>query len=158
MNSFYYPTAEEVSQNNLEPIYLSYFIPWDGYHNYQIAQKYGFKNLSNEWDREGYIENYDQIDSYGYLINPWLKYPKFGFARTTDVVGYWRRSGKITKKEAKKLIKENDHKLDQKIIDDFINFTGYSHKEFWSIVDKYWNEDIFYKDNNIWHKKDKYKL
>ena len=158
MNSFIYPNEEEIEKVNLEPIYLSYFIPWDGFHNYKIAKKYGFKDLSNEWDRDGYIEDYDQIDSIGYLLNPWLKYPKYGFARATDVVGYWRRSGMITKKEGKKLIKENDHKLDQKIIDDFIDFTGYSYKEFWNIVDKFWNERIFKKENGIWSKREKYTL
>ena len=154
MNQFMYPSKEEISEANLDPIYLSYFIPWDGNYNYKIAKKYGFRDLSNEWDRDGYIENYDQIDSIGYLINVWMKYPKFGFARATDVVGYWRRSGIIAKEEGKKLIKNNDHKLDQRILDDFLQFTGYSDEEFWEIVDKFWNENIFEKKDGLWTLKD----
>jgi hypothetical protein len=34
-----------------------------------------------------YPEDYDQVNSIAYLEHPWLKYPKFGFARATDIVG-----------------------------------------------------------------------
>lgn len=150
LNMLKYPSRKEIEKANLEPIYLSYFIPWDGYHNYQIAKKYGFRDLTHEWKRKGYIEDYDQIDSIAYLINVWMKYPKFGFGRATDMVGYWIRGGRITKEQGIKLIKENDHKLDQKILQDFLDFTGYSHKEFWDIVEKFWNKDIFKKVNGKW--------
>jgi N-acetyl sugar amidotransferase len=146
INMLIHPSVEEIEDAKLEPIYLSYFIPWDGFRNYSIAKKYGFQDLTHEWNREGYIENYDQIDSIAYLMNPWLKYPKFGFARATDVSGYWLRSGRISKEEGIKLIKEHDHKLDGKVLEDFLNFTGYSHNEFWDIVEKFWNKDIFEKN------------
>lgn len=154
LNMLKYPSKEDCEGVNLEPIYLSYFIPWDGYRNYQIAKRYGFRDLTHEWKRQGYIEDYDQIDSIAYLINVWMKYPKFGFARTTDVVGYWIRSGRITREEGIKLIKENDHKLDQKVLQDFLDFAGYSHKEFWDIVEGFWNRDIFEKINGEWKLKD----
>lgn len=154
INMIIYPSQEEIKNAKLDPIYLSYFFPWDGYKNYTIAKKYGFKDLTHEWIREGYIENYDQIDSVAYLINPWLKYPKYGFARATDVVGYWIRSGRISKEEGLKFIKENDHKLDRKILEDFLQFTGYSHKEFWSIVEKFYNKDIFDKVDGQWRLKE----
>ena len=154
INMLMYPSQEEIENAKLEPIYLSYFIPWDGYKNYTIAKKYGFKDLTHEWIREGYIENYDQVDSIAYLINPWLKYPKYGFARATDVVGYWIRSGRISKEEGIRLIRENDHKLDQIVLDDFLQFTGYTYKEFWDIVDKFYNKDIFEKVDGQWRLKD----
>jgi len=154
LNMFTYPPAEKIEKANLEPIYLSYFIPWDGYKNYQLAKKYGFRDLTHEWSREGYIEDYDQIDSIAYLTNVWMKYPKFGFARVTDVVGYWIRSGRITREEGIELIKEHDHKLDQNVLDDFLMFTGYSDHEFWNIVEKFWNKEIFEKVNGQWQLKE----
>jgi len=154
MNQFMYPSDKEISEAKLEPIFLSYFVNWDGYHNYKVASKYGFKGLEHEWKREGYIEDYDQIDSIAYLINVWMKYPKFGFGRATDVVGYWIRSGKIGVEEGKKIINENDHKLDRKILDDFLNFTGYSYREFWNIVDKFYSKELFVKDKDgLWELK-----
>lgn len=153
LNSLVYPTKEEVDKAKLDPMYLSYFIPWDGYHNYQIAKKYGFRDITHEWKREGYIEDYDQVDTIGYLVNAWLKYPKFGFHRATDVACYWIRSGKITRDEGMKFVKEHDHKLDQKMLDDWLAFTGYTNKEFWDIVEKFWNRDIFEKVNGVWQLK-----
>lgn len=144
------PTDEEIESAGLEPIYLSYFIPWDGYRNFQIAKRYGFRDLSHEWKREGFIEDYDQVDSIAYLVHPWLKYPKFGFARATDVVGYWIRSGRINKNEGAQLIRDHDHKLDQRALDDFLQFTGFTDREFWNIVDKFYNRDIFEKVDGVW--------
>jgi N-acetyl sugar amidotransferase len=150
INPLIYPTKEEIDKSKMEPAYLSYFTPWDGYKNYQIAKKYGFKDISHEWKREGYIEDYDQIDTIGYLMNPWLKYPKYGFARATDVSCYWIRSGKITREEGIKYVKEYDHKLDQIVLEDWLNYTGHTSKEFWDIVEKFWNRDIFEKVDDQW--------
>jgi N-acetyl sugar amidotransferase len=150
LNSLMYPTPEEINKANLEPAYLSYFVPWDGYHNYQIAKQYGFRDITHEWIREGYIENYDQVDTIGYLVNAWLKYPKFGFHRATDVACYWIRNGYITREEGIQYVKEHDHKLDQKMLQDWLDFTGYTHKEFWDIVDKHYNKDIFKKERGLW--------
>ena len=105
INMLMYPSVKEIQKASLEPIYLSYFMPWDGRKNYRIAKKYGFRDLKHEWKREGYIEDYDQIDSIGYLSNVWMKYPKFGFARATDVVGYWIRSGKISREQGASLMR-----------------------------------------------------
>lgn len=145
MNMMRYPEIEELESAGLEPIYLSYFQPWDGYRNYQIAKNYGFRTLENEWNREGFIESYDQIDSKAYLMNVWMKYPKMGYMRTTDVVGYRRRSEEfdISVEEGVELIRQHDHKLDEEILDDFLDFTGYSDREFWEIVEKHRNEEIF---------------
>ncbi|MFC1822865.1 N-acetyl sugar amidotransferase [Thermodesulfobacteriota bacterium] len=151
LNMLKYPSEKEIDDANLEPIYLSYFIPWDGYRNYEVSKKYGFKDLTHEWHREGYIENYDQVDSIGYLMNVWMKYPKFGFSRATDVVGYWIRNGIISKDEGLDQIRKHDHKLDERVLEDFLSFTGYTYREFWGIVDKFWNKDIFYKTRDgLW--------
>jgi N-acetyl sugar amidotransferase len=145
LNQMRYPDVSEIESAGLEPIYLSYFRPWDGYRNHQIAKNYGFRTIADEWSRDGFIESYDQIDSKAYLMNVWMKYPKMGYMRTTDVVGYRRRSDEfdITIEEGIELIREHDHKLDEQILDDFLDFTGYSDREFWEIVEHHRNEEIF---------------
>ena len=32
----------------------------------------------------------------------------------------------------------------------FINFLGYTPKQFWVIVDRFWNREIFDKVNGLW--------
>jgi len=156
LNSCVYPTEEEIKNAKLEPVYLSYFVPWDGYSNCKLAKKHGFKSLDDtgEWKREGFIEDYDKIDAIGYLVHPWMKYPKYGHTRATDVCSYWIRSGKITREEAIKLVKENDYKLDARALKDFIDFLGISESEFWKTVEKFWNREIFHKVDGKWQLKD----
>ena len=152
LNSCVYPSEEEIMKAKLEPVYLSYFVNWNGYNNFKIARKYGFKSLNDtgEWNREGYIEDYDQIDAIGYLVHPWLKYPKYGHARATDVSCYWVRNGRITRDEAVKLVAEHDNKLDRRALEDFLSFTGYTEDEFWEIVEKFYNPEIFKKVEGKW--------
>ncbi|MCK4821002.1 N-acetyl sugar amidotransferase, partial [bacterium] len=85
-------TSAEVSSIQLdknkplpEVIYMSYFYPWSSLKNLEIARRYGFRDLAHEWKREGCIEDFEQIDSQAYLVHLWLKYPKFGFQRTSDI-------------------------------------------------------------------------
>lgn len=154
--SVVYPTEKEMVKAKLDPIYLGYFLQWDGFKNMELAKKYGWKSLGDtgEWQREGYIEDYDQIDAVGYLVHPWLKYPKYGHARATDVACYWIRTGHITRDEGIKLVKEHDHKLDKKALKDFLDFVGHSEEEFWQAADKFYNREIFEKVDGRWRMKD----
>lgn len=148
------PTIEEMEKNKLEPIYLSYFIKWDSLNNYEVAKRHGFKHMEHEWIREGTIENFNQIDSPSYLINQWFKYPKFGHSSTTEMASRYIRADKMTREEAIKLVNEKDHKLDQKILEDYCDFTGITIKEFWLLADKWYNQNLFEQDEfGIWHKK-----
>lgn len=143
LNAITPPKEKELLEANIYPIFMGYFFPWSSTNHLSIAKRYGFSDLSHEWKREGYIEDFEQIDSVAYLVHLWLKYPKFGFQRTSDIVSRRVREGLLSLPEAKKLIKENDHKIDQRALDDFNQFLGYTPKQFWDIVDKFWNPDLF---------------
>jgi N-acetyl sugar amidotransferase len=133
--------------DKLDPFYLSYFIDWNSYRNYIFSKSRGFRDLEHEWDRTHHIENFDQIDSRAYLVHSWLKYPKFGHAAATDYGARSIRYGMLTREEAVKLVKERDGNLDPLCVRDFCEFTGYSESEFWGIIDKFYNREIFYKDS-----------
>lgn len=132
--------------DRLDPMYVSYFVPWNSYSNYQFAKKRGFKDLTHEWDRTHHIENFDQIDSRAYLVHSWLKYPKFGHASATDYASRFVRYGLLTRDEAKCLVKKHDHALDPKAVADFIEFACYTEAEFWTIIDRHYNRELFVKD------------
>ena len=52
------------------------------------------------------------------------------------------------------LVEEIDGKLDQGIVDKFCEFTGLTHHEFWIIMDKWYNKDLFEQDQDgVWHPK-----
>ena len=133
-------TADEV--NTIKPhiadfplvIYMSYFIPWSSVDNYEIAKEYGFRDLTGEWDRLGTIENFEQIDSYAYMIHLWLKYPKFGFQRVSDIASRRVREGRLSLEEAERLIEEKDKEIDPQALFDFCQTLGYTIDQFWDTV------------------------
>lgn len=148
LNFFDPPTQSELDK--LDPIYLSYFVEWNSFTNFEIASKFGFHDLRNEWKRTHHIEDFDQVDSRAYLIHPWLKYPKFGHATATDYAARFVRYGILSREQAVELVKNHDHDLDKMAITDFCNFLGYSEREFWSIIDKFYNTELFIKKNGLW--------
>lgn len=137
---------EEAERFELEPVYLSYFVRWNSYSNYVFAKSVGFQDLKNEWDREHTFECFDQIDSMAYIVHPWLKYPKFGHASATDYASKFIRYGLISRDEGVELVRKYDHNLDQKALDDFVSFLGMTRKEFWTIVDKFYDTNLFEKN------------
>ncbi|WP_036608817.1 N-acetyl sugar amidotransferase [Oribacterium sp. P6A1] len=139
----YLEAPSRVLLEKLDPIYMSYFLEWNSVRNYEFAKRRGFKDLTHEWDRTNHIENFNQIDSYGYLLNAWMKFPKYGHAYATDYGARWVRYGLLTREEAVKLAEERDHAVDPKIIEDFCNFTGMTIEEFYNALDKLYNKDLF---------------
>lgn len=133
--------------NALDPIYISYFVPWNSVANYECAKKHGFHDLTHEWDRTHYVENFDQIDSRAYLVHSWLKYPKFGQASATDYAARFIRYGLIDRPKAIELVREHDHALDPLSVRDFCKFCGYTEREFWEIIDTLYNKDLFTKNS-----------
>jgi len=52
------------------------------------------------------------------------------------------------------MIEEKDGKLDQEIIEKFCEFTKISISEFWRIMDKWYNKELFEQDKDgVWHPK-----
>ena len=147
-------SVDECKSGNLEPIYLSYFVPWNTVHNYEVAKRYGFRDLTHEHTREGTIENYNSIDNLGYLVNQFLKYPKFAQASATEMASRWIRYGLKTREEMIPIVEEKDGKLDQGIVEKFCEFTRISTREFFEVLEKWYNTELFEQDSDgIWHPK-----
>ncbi len=143
---FYDPNSSNLDIDSLEPIYLSYFIKWNSYSNYIFAKSRGFSDLKSEWDRTHTVEDFDQVDSVAYIVHAWMKYPKFGHAMATDYAARFVRYGLMSRDKAIKLVKERDHALDPRCVEDFCNFIGISKSKFWQIIEKHYNKDIFAKN------------
>lgn len=138
------PAKEDLDK--LDPFYLSYFMPWNSYRNYRFSLSRGFHDLTHEWNRSHHAENFDQIDSRAYLVHSWLKYPKFGHAAATDYTARYIRYGLMSREEAIPIINKRDGALDALCVRDFCEFCGYTETEFWAIIDKMYNRELFCKD------------
>jgi len=154
INPHIVPDYEECIAHDLEPIYLSYFIPWNSHHNFEVAKRWGFRHLGHEYKREGAIEDYNSIDSITYLISEFLKYTKFGHSSTTQMASRWIRYGMATREEMIPIVKKYDKNLDQGIVDGFCELIGIKIQKFYEILDKWYNRELFNQDEDkIWHEK-----
>jgi N-acetyl sugar amidotransferase len=127
--------------DNPKLLFMSYFIQWSSVDNLKVAKENGFHDLSGEWDRQGVIENYEQIDSTAYMFHLWMKYPKFGFQRAADVASRRVRDGTITLKEAQRIMKEVDPVLDGTALNDFCKTMDYTPQEVMDIAKKHENKE-----------------
>ena len=88
---------------------------------------------------------YNIIDEEFTNINMMIKYFKFGFGRTTDLVNEAIRNNEITREEGIKLVKRYDGVCDNSIIKKYCKYIGISNTEFWAHTNKWVNEKIFIK-------------
>ena len=79
-------------------------------------------------------------------MHSWLKYPKFGHAAATDYTARYIRYGMMTREEAIPIIKARDGKLDPLCVREFCDCCGAAESEFWAILDKFYNRDLFEKN------------
>lgn len=162
-SAFEYGESEELEIfhktpiEGVEAIYLGAIYPYSIEDSLNCAREIGFRDLDyyNEWQRQGCIEQYTQIDSIAYIIHLWCKFVKFGFQRVSDIACRFVREGKLTKAQAELLIKEQDYICDPTAKRDFCRVIGLTEDEFDVTVDKFANKDLVEKDiNGKWRRKD----
>jgi N-acetyl sugar amidotransferase len=150
-NLILYDFPDEIEQSTIKAVFCSFFFHWDSEKHLEIAKQYGFRTLDHPG--EGTFRNYVGIDEKINRIHQYLKVLKFGYGRATDHACEDIRNGRLTREEAKKLVKEHDLKnLSDYFIDDFVRYVGYEKQEFLSLLERYRNKDIWKKDeNNQWY-------
>jgi N-acetyl sugar amidotransferase len=152
--TFFYSDAgvEGLKERGMKSIYLSYYTNWDGYKNYVVSQKFGFKQ------RElgcltGNILDYDNIDEKLCEIHIWFKFLKRAFWRPTDQACYWIWNNHIKREEAVKLVKDKQYEFPAEYYYDFLEFHGITEEQFWHNVDKWRNRDIWNLVDGKWRLK-----
>lgn len=145
---------EYSAMGDVRCIFAGHYVPWSSYDNYQLAKQYGFRELDSEWVRTYTFENWCQFDmGFGWSINEFFKAIKLGYGRSSDIASRLIREDRMTRDEAIKLVEEHDFNLDPKALDDFLQFTGFTKREFFGIADRFYNRDLWEKKNGVWIRK-----
>jgi N-acetyl sugar amidotransferase len=101
-----YDLPDKLDDGQLETAFMSYYFPWDSEEHLRIAQGYGFRTL--EQPGEGTYRTYVGIDEKINRIHQYLKVLKFGYGRATDHACEDIRNGRLTRDEAKVLVRQHD--------------------------------------------------
>lgn len=138
---------EFIKKTFVKQIFLGQYLRWDPYKINKVSKKVGFKSL--KMAKTGYY-NYADIDDNFISIHHWLKWYKFGFTRIFDNLSIEIRNGRLSRKKALKIIK-NNQKPPSNDISKFCNYVGISKEEFFKIVEKFRNKKIWKKNKKgIW--------
>jgi hypothetical protein len=98
---------------------------------------------------EGTYRNYVGIDEKINRIHQYLKVLKFGYGRATDHACEDIRNGRLSREEAKLLVREHDLKeLSRYYVDDFIEFIDMSREDFDAALERFRNADIWARDSH----------
>ncbi|KKU26261.1 MAG: N-acetyl sugar amidotransferase [Microgenomates group bacterium GW2011_GWA2_46_16] len=147
---YVYPTEEELNQVGITGLFLGNYLPWDGYANALMAQAHGFTTYSKHV--EGSIVNYENLDNYQTGIHDYFKFLKFGFSRATDIACLHVRRGRLSRKDAVKIVRLADGKFPWeylgKPLEKILEPLDISVEEFISLCDRFTNKDIFLTDSS----------
>jgi N-acetyl sugar amidotransferase len=149
---YVFPTDEEMAHWGGRGIFMGYFLDWAGWENAVFALRYGLECIDEQPRDIGIPYQHNSLDSnYGGIVNSMLKHVKLGFGHTTEFASYDLRSGRITRPEAVRLVKELDGCCHPRFVRDYCDWIGISEKEFWTVAERFRGKMWHRAVNNLWH-------
>ncbi len=153
---FFYkiPTVEEMEAKGIKAIFLQYYTKeWSQVTNADFAVARGLTGRSDDLHDLGRYRRYTALDSDLQIPNQMIKYLKFGFGYATDEICYDIREGRFDRESGKWYVNEYDGLCGDKYIDKACKYLGITREEFWEVVDRYVNRDLFEKVDGKWKPK-----
>jgi len=144
LSLYTYASDEEINRVGVTGLFLGYYFKWDLREVLKKSKEHGFS--VQERPVETTYENFENLDCYSNHLHDYLKYVKYGFGRATDNACLDIRLGYITREEGVRLVNKYDGTPPRKAIKEYLNYTGFTQKEFDKIVDSYTNKRIFERD------------
>lgn len=147
---YQFPDKKRLIEKGIKAIYLQYYVKeWSQVYNADFSIARGlFGRTTEDLHDIGRYRRYSALDSDMQIVNQMIKYYKFGFGFATDEACYDIREGRISREEAIWLVNEYDGKCGEKYIKEFCEYIDITLEEFWKVVDKYVNKELFKKDEN----------
>ena len=141
---YLYPDQISFEKNKINIFYLG--PAWDDWSNDSNAKYAALNGLSlrpGEESDTGDISNASMLDEEFTNINMMLKYYKYGFGRTTDLVNQKIRHNNMSRDDAIALAERYDGVCSDRIIQNFTSYVGIEVAEFWDIANEYINTHLF---------------
>ncbi len=153
---FFYkiPTVEEMEAKGIKAIFLQYYTKeWSQVTNADFAVARGLTGRSDDLHDLGRYRRYTALDCDLQIPNQMIKYLKFGFGYATDEICYDIREGRFDRESGKWYVNEYDGLCGEKYIDKACKYLDITREEFWEVVDRYVNRDLFEKVDGKWKPK-----
>ena len=141
---YIYPSDEEMDKAEIRIVFLDFFMK-----EFSLIKNGNFSLLRGLYSKKpNPLKNPDltgtsMVDEDFININMMLRYLKFGFGRTSDLMNEEIRYGRISRENAIKLVEKYDGNFDLDILERFCSYIKISISEFWETTDKYANKELF---------------
>jgi N-acetyl sugar amidotransferase len=141
---YQYPSHEAFEQNNIQIIYLGWFLgDWSSINNAMYSIPNGLRIRKDTVDNTGDLLGVTALDEEWVTLNQMIKYYKFGFGRVTDYINEDIRNGRVSRDEGISVVKLYDDACSSKYIDSFCKYIGITVNQFWDQVHKSVNRELF---------------
>ena len=150
LNHYIYPNIEDVQQAGTKVVYMSYFFKWDQWVNYEYVKRHiNFRD--NPCGRtEGTFTKHDSLDDKIDDLYYYMQYVKFGFGRAVRDVSRMIQNGHMSREEGLELCTKYDGEFPQRYFGEVLEYLNLSESEFYDIVDKHRNKELWVKDQGRW--------
>lgn len=149
------PDIEDLKSNDIQAYYFAYFDNWDVKRNYQfIKNKIDFQ-CDKSGRSPGTFTSYDSLDDHIDSIYYHLQFLKFGFGRCWRDASRHIQLGEMKINEALKLIEKYDDEINDIDLSETLNFLKLTRIEFFEILEKHRNNEIWKKSGNKYSLKNK---
>ncbi len=151
MQTYRYPSDQEIFESGLRGIYLANFVKWDANeHVKTVIDRYGFEVAEQPFDRTyRRMSNLDDMHENG--VHDYLKYIKFGYGRCSDHVSKDIRAGVMNRDDGIELVRKYDH-VKPRDLERWLGYVGMSENEFDQIADTFRDKRVWYRENGQWKK------
>ena len=146
---YFYPSKEDFKKNELQIIYLGWFLgDWSLVNNALYSVTDGLNIREETVEKTGDLLGVSALDDDWVILNQMIKYFKFGFGKVSDYCNEEIRLGRMARHEAKELITKYDDACDDKYIKSFCEYIEISETQFWDHVRSSVNKDLFNVEKN----------
>jgi len=111
-------------------------------------KKCGFQPLKGR--SEGTFTNYASLDDKTDGFHYYLIWMKYGYCRATSDAAHLIRERRLTREKAIKLVKKYDGEFPKDYFKFYLDYMQITEKEFWEVMEKWRNKDIWEKVGGKW--------
>ena len=141
-----YSSDEDINRVGVTGLFLGYYFKWDLREVLKKSMEHGFEVADRAIETT--YEDFENLDCYSNHLHDYLKYVKYGFGRATDNACLDIRLGYIDREQGVRLVNKYDGRLPTLSIKKYLEYTGFTQKEFDKIVDSYTSKRIFKRDKS----------
>jgi len=150
LNPYIYPDINEIKKAGIKIVYFGYFFRWSELNNFNFAKTHWNFHTTPFGRTEGTFTDYDSLDDKSDDIYYYMQYIKFGFGRAIRDASRKIQNDQLTRGQGLELAKKYDGEFPRRYFSDMLNYLNLTEKEFYEIVDKHRNSEIWKKERNEW--------